>query len=53
MKLVQCLVVSYHVMTLKHEAKHGYLTRKRLFVCLMKQLKETLLGYISVFNFLF
>ncbi len=45
-ELAECLVASSHVLTLKHEAKHGYITQKQLFVCFMKQLKETLLGYI-------
>ncbi len=44
--MFKCLVASSHVPTLKHEAKHGYITQKQLFVCFMKQLKETLLGYI-------
>ncbi len=50
-KLTKCLAVSSHVPTLKHEAKHGYITQKQLFVCFVKQLKELLLGYMSVFSF--
>ncbi len=30
-KLIECLVVSSHVLTLKYEAKHGYLIEQRLF----------------------
>ncbi len=36
----ECLAVSSHVPTLKHEAKQGYITWEQLFVCFMKQLKE-------------
>ncbi len=32
MKLAERLVVTIHVPTLKHKAKHGYLTWKQLFV---------------------
>ncbi len=46
MKLTECLVVSSHVLTLKHEAKHRYITQKRLFACFVKQLNEPLLVYI-------
>ncbi len=42
-------VVSSHVPTLKHEAKHGCIKRKCLFVCFVKGLKDPPLGYISVF----
>ncbi len=52
-KLTKCLVVSSHVVTLKHKVKHEYITWKRLFVCFLKQLKEPLLGCMSVFSFLF
>ncbi len=31
MKLAKCLVVSSHVPTLKHQAKHGYTTQKWIF----------------------
>ncbi len=31
--LAKCLVVSSHVPTLKHKAKHGYITWKQQFVC--------------------
>ncbi len=41
-KPVECLVVSSHVPTLKHEAKHRYITQKWLSVYFMKQLKELL-----------
>ncbi len=30
-KLAECLVVSSHVQTVKHKAKHRYTTQKRLF----------------------
>ncbi len=30
-KLAECLVVSSHVPTLKHEAKHGYITGNSCF----------------------
>ncbi len=53
MKLAKCLVVSSHEPALKHEAKHRYITRKQLFVCFLKQLKESLLGYICMFSFVF
>ncbi len=52
-KLTQCPVVSSHALILKHKAKHGYITQIRLFVCFVKQLKEPLLGNISVFSFVF
>ncbi len=45
--------VSSHVPTPKHEAKHGCITRKLLFVCFVKQLNELLLVYISVLSFMF
>ncbi len=43
-KLAGCLVVSSHVLTLKRKSKHAYMTQKRLFVCIVKQLIEPLLG---------
>ncbi len=52
-KLSECLVVSSHVPTPKHEAKHRYVSRKQVFVSFLKQLKELLLGYISVLSFVF
>ncbi len=39
-KLTECLVVSSHVLMLKHKAKHRYITQKQLFVCFAKHLKE-------------
>ncbi len=42
-KVAKCLDVSPYVSTLKHKAKHRY----------NRQLKETLLGHISVFSFVF
>ncbi len=47
----KCLMVSSHAPTLKHEAKHGYVTEQWQFVCFVKELKESLLGYISLFTF--
>ncbi len=49
----QCLVVSFHLLTQKHKAKREHITPKQLFVCFVKQQKEPLLGYMSVFSFLF
>ncbi len=43
---LECLVASSHVLTLKHEAKHRYITRKPT-VCFLKQLKEPLLGDLA------
>ncbi len=40
MELAECSLVSSHVPILKHKAKHRYITRMRLFVCFVKQLKE-------------
>ncbi len=51
-KLAECLVVSSHVLALKHKAKHGYVTLTGPFVCLVKQLKE-LFWVISVSSFVF
>ncbi len=48
MKLVECLVISSHALTLTHEAKHSYESWKRLFVCSVKQLKELLLTYLCL-----
>ncbi len=53
MKLAECLVVSSHVPTLKHEAKHGYVTQKWLFQVLQETNKQPFSGYMSMFNFLF
>ncbi len=39
-KLVQCLVVSSRVLTLKHKVKQRHMTQKQLFICFLKQLKE-------------
>ncbi len=50
-KLAKCLVVSSHVATLKNEAKHEYITCKRLFDCFVKQLKEPLFNNICMFSF--
>ncbi len=36
-KRSECLMVSSHVSTLKHEAKHGYITQNLLFSCFTKQ----------------
>ncbi len=37
MEVGECLVVSSHVPILQHRAKHVYITRKRLFVCLFRE----------------
>ncbi len=44
MKLIKCLVVSSHVATLKHKAKHGYKTQKQLFQMLHKTEKQPFPG---------
>ncbi len=40
----ECLVVSSHVLTLKYKVKQQLISRKRLFVCVLKKLKEPFLG---------
>ncbi len=45
MKLAECLVVSSHALTLKHKAKHGYITQKLLFQLLHKTNKQAFPGY--------
>ncbi len=47
-KPTECLVVSSHVSTLKHEAKHRYITQKRLFVS-----SSSSFWVISMFSFVF
>ncbi len=43
--IAECLVVSSHVLTLKHEVEQQLIGWKWLFVCFLKQLKEPLLAY--------
>ncbi len=38
------------VLSLKHKAKHGYMTQKRFFQLLQKTNKQPFPGYISFFN---
>ncbi len=47
------IVVSSHVPTLKHGANQGYITHKQLFQLLHETSKQSFLGYISVFSFMF
>ncbi len=49
-KLAECLVVSSHVPTQKHKAKHGHITQKRLFQLLLETNKQTAVSgfYICV-----
>ncbi len=49
-KLCKCFVVSSHVPTLKHEAKHGYVTQKRLFQLLHETNKQLFQGHIIMNN---
>ncbi len=49
-KLAECLGVPSHVLTLKHKVEQQYITRKQLFVCFIKQLKEPSAGHISMLN---
>ncbi len=51
-KLAKCLVVSFHVPTLKTRSKRR-ICKMKTFLCSLKQLKETLFWYISVFSFEF
>ncbi len=44
MNLAECLEVSSHVPTLKHEAKHGYMTQKWLFVCFHEAAERVTFG---------
>ncbi len=49
----ECLVVSSHVPTLKHNIKQRLITQKRLFVYFLKHLKEPILCYKLLFHFMF
>ncbi len=35
LKLAECLVVSFHVLTLKHKAKHGYMMSYDMIVSIL------------------
>ncbi len=50
-KLAECLVVSSHVLTLEHKAKHGYLTQKQLFQLLHETNKQTAVTGFDSFSF--
>ncbi len=53
MKLTKCLIVSFHVTTLKQEAKYKCITQKRLFQLLHETNQHPFPGYKCVFSFVF
>ncbi len=53
LKVAERQVASSHVPTLKHEAKHGYITQKWPFQMLHETNKHLFPGYISVCSFMF
>ncbi len=52
MKLAECLVVSSQVPTLKRDAKHGFITKKRLFQLLHETNKQTVIFWLSAMHVL-
>ncbi len=50
-KLTECLVVSSHVPTLKHEVKQQHITWNQLSQLLQETNKKLFLGYTTLFNF--
>ncbi len=51
--LAKHLRVSSHVPTLKHKAKHGYITQKQLFQLRHETNEQPFPGYTSMFSFEF